>query len=70
VRQLVSEGKIHREGEFFVLDLSSLGYSKLLGRGKVDFKLKVAVYRATKEAVEKIREAGGEVVLLAKESRR
>ncbi|MCS7099133.1 MAG: 50S ribosomal protein L15, partial [Sulfolobales archaeon] len=50
VRQLVSDGKIHREGEFFVLDLSSLGYSKLLGRGKVDFKLKVAVYRATKEA--------------------
>ncbi len=64
VKYLESRGGIEREGELYVLDLTSLGYNKLLGRGKVDLKLKVVTYKATKEAMEKIREAGGEVVLL------
>lgn len=68
VKNLESTGTIQKEGDRYALDLSLLGYSKLLGRGEVDLKLKVTVYKATKEAVEKIRKAGGEVVLLHRET--
>lgn len=69
VRQLESRGKILKEGDFFILDLSSLGFSKLLSRGKIDLKLKVVVYKATEEAIKKIEEAGGKVILLSRESK-
>ncbi|MEM0066001.1 MAG: uL15 family ribosomal protein [Sulfolobales archaeon] len=68
VKYLESRGEIQKEGEHYVLDLATLGYNKLLGRGEVDLKLKVVVYKATKEAIEKISKAGGEVTVLAKQS--
>ena len=63
VKKMEAQGRIEKEGDTYVVDLSPLGFTKLLGRGRVDLKLKVFVYKATKEAIEKIREAGGEVVL-------
>ncbi|MEM1930791.1 MAG: uL15 family ribosomal protein [Sulfolobales archaeon] len=68
VKYLESRGEIQREGEHYVLNLATLGYNKLLGQGEVDLKLKVVVYKATKEAIEKIRKAGGEVTILSKQS--
>ncbi|MEM0352027.1 MAG: uL15 family ribosomal protein [Sulfolobales archaeon] len=68
VKYLESRGEIQKEGEHYVLNLATLGYNKLLGRGEVDLKLKVVVYKATKEAIEKISKAGGEVTVLAKQS--
>jgi large subunit ribosomal protein L15 len=49
------EGKI-------LIDLESLGYTKLLGAGKVTKPLIVKVASCSKSAVEKIREAGGQVL--------
>jgi large subunit ribosomal protein L15 len=46
------------------LDLTSLGYDKLLGQGEVHSALKVKVARASKSAVEKIKAAGGTVEIL------
>lgn len=45
------------------IDLTELGYTKLLGEGTVNRPIKVKVARASKRAIEKIKSAGGEVVL-------
>ncbi|MEM3704087.1 MAG: uL15 family ribosomal protein [Candidatus Bathyarchaeia archaeon] len=48
-------------GRIFI-DLESLGYTKLLGAGKVTKPLVVKVSSCSKSAAEKIREAGGQVL--------
>lgn len=49
------------EGKLFI-DLESLGYTKLLGTGKVTKALTVKVASCSKSAAEKIQEAGGQVL--------
>jgi large subunit ribosomal protein L15 len=44
------------------LDLTSLGYTKLLGTGKIAKPLTVTVAACSKTAEEKIKKAGGKVV--------
>lgn len=50
-----------REDKFFI-DLSVIGYSKLLGAGEVNRPIEVKVELATPKAVEKLKSAGGGVV--------
>lgn len=45
-----------------IIDLTILGYTKLLGTGKISQPLTVTVPSASKTAQERIREAGGEVI--------
>ena len=45
------------------LDLSALGYDKLLGSGRVEEAWKVTIDAATPRAMEKIESAGGKVTL-------
>jgi large subunit ribosomal protein L15 len=54
-------GKIE-EGKILV-DLESLGYTKLLGSGKLTKPLIVKVPSCSKSAAEKIEEAGGKVLM-------
>jgi len=54
-----------KEGD--VIDLEKFGYNKLLGKGNVKSKLKIKVESASSGAVEKVKKAGGEVVLESKE---
>ena len=54
------------EGKFFI-DLESLGYTKLLGTGKVTKPLIVKVASYSKSAAEKIKEAGGQILIEAQE---
>ena len=49
------------------IDLSKEGIDKLLGYGQINSKLKVKVNNASKKAIEKIEEKGGEVILPDKE---
>jgi large subunit ribosomal protein L15 len=49
------------EGRLF-LDLESLGYTKLLGTGKITKSLTVKVPAFSKSAAEKIHEAGGQIL--------
>ena len=49
-----------------IIDLGKLGYNKLLGNGKVKSKLKIKVDSASSKAIEKIKKAGGGVVLAIK----
>lgn len=54
-------GKAEPSGKV-VLDLTSLGYDKLLGGGKVNGAFAVKVARASEGARQKITVAGGEVI--------
>lgn len=46
------------------LDLENLGFTKLLGSGKLAKPLRVKVRRASSKALEKVKSIGGEVILL------
>lgn len=50
-----------RKGKLFI-DLKGLGYTKLLGTGKVTKPLIVKVMSRSKSAAEKIKEAGGQIL--------
>ena len=52
-----------KEGDHYNIDLTALGYDKLLGSGRVTHKLKITVAAASAGAIEKIEAAGGNVVL-------
>ncbi|MEM2911983.1 MAG: uL15 family ribosomal protein [Candidatus Bathyarchaeia archaeon] len=56
-----------KEGKVFI-DLESLGYTKLLGAGKVSKSLIVKVPSCSKSAAEKIKEAGGKVLVESQEN--
>ncbi len=45
------------------INLTEEGYDKLLGGGSVSKKYKIKVEKASKKAVEKIKETGGEVTI-------
>lgn len=57
--RFVAAEKVVKEGDFYVVDLSKLGYGKLLGSGKINVKLKFKGNRSVK-AEEKVKAAGGE----------
>ncbi len=63
VEHWLKQGLASREGDRIVVDLAKLGYNRLLGRGKATHALKIIVPAATERAVEKIKAAGGEVVV-------
>ena len=45
------------------IDLNSMGYGKLLGRGEVSGEIKVKVDDHSQSALDKIEEKGGEIIL-------
>jgi large subunit ribosomal protein L15 len=55
-----------RDGGYEV-NLTAAGIQKLLGKGNVNVPLKVIVSSATAKAVEKVEQAGGEVVIAKRE---
>ncbi|MDI6904979.1 MAG: uL15 family ribosomal protein [Candidatus Bathyarchaeia archaeon] len=55
-----------KEDKFFI-DLESLGYTKLLGAGKVTKPLIVKVRSYSKSAAEKVKEAGGQILIEVQE---
>lgn len=54
------------EKDVYVVNLTDLGIDKLLSTGKVTKKFKIFVNFASKAAVEKVKAAGGEIVLSKK----
>ncbi|MEM3373849.1 MAG: uL15 family ribosomal protein [Candidatus Woesearchaeota archaeon] len=61
---LFNEGKIKKENDTFIVDLTELGYDKLLSKGDVIYKMNIKVKKATENAVDKIKEKGGNVELI------
>lgn len=60
--KLLSENLIKKENGFYFVELQKLGFNKLLGDGRVSLKFKIQAPYASKTAVEKVKEAGGEVI--------
>ncbi len=71
LQELIEEMRIRKtlsleEGKPLV-NLEAMGIHKLLGEGRISEPVKVIVPMASREAIEKIREAGGEIILTRQE---
>jgi large subunit ribosomal protein L15 len=62
VDKLVSSDQAVKEGETYSIDLNNLGYTKLLGTGSTNLKMKITISHFSARAEEKIKEAGGEIL--------
>ena len=70
VQLLLQQGKAKKEGEYIVIDLTQLGYQKVLGTGSSHSplsklklpKLKLMALAWSKQAEERITAAGGSIV--------
>jgi large subunit ribosomal protein L15 len=58
---LVDEGKVEKDGDTYVVDLSAIGYAKLLGAGEPRVTYEITAEDASDSAVAKIEDAGGSV---------
>lgn len=61
--KLLLKKLINEENKSFVIDLKKLGCDKLIGSGKITKKFIITVDAASKKAVDKVKKAGGEVIL-------
>jgi large subunit ribosomal protein L15 len=59
----LSDKLIAKEGDFYVVDLDKLGSQKILGNGKVTHKFRLTAKFASGIAIEKVKAAGGEVIV-------
>ncbi len=61
-RLITPPGKAAGGARVEAVDLRSLGYDKLLGAGRIGRPLRIKVDSASKSALRKVSEAGGEIV--------
>ncbi|WP_291765321.1 uL15 family ribosomal protein [Caldivirga sp. UBA161] len=64
IQSLQRRNLIKMEGDKYVIDLTQLGYGKLLGEGKIQKPVVVKVKAASARAIRAIKEAGGEVLIV------
>ena len=57
----LKKGILKKEGNTININLTKLGYNKLLGKGKPKNKINIEVEYASKKAVEKIEKSGGKI---------
>ena len=62
IDKFLSNNLITKENEFYIVELEKIGFNKLLGDGRVFMKFRIKTPYASKSAVEKVKEAGGEVI--------
>ena len=63
LNSLLNKKLISKEGDFYIIDTGKLGFNKLLSQGKVLNKFKIKVPYASKKAIEKVKNSGGEINL-------
>lgn len=61
--KFIEDGFAKQTGDKIELNLSQMGYTKLLGDGSITQPLRVIVAKCSERAAEKISQAGGEVIL-------
>lgn len=64
---LAKEGYLKEIAGTWVINLSDAGFTKLLGTGKAVSKWSITVPQATESAIEKVKKAGGSVMLTTSE---
>ncbi|MFT4309380.1 MAG: uL15m family ribosomal protein [Candidatus Woesearchaeota archaeon] len=58
------ESKIaSKKDDTYTIDLTAIGYTKLLGKGRVSVKLHIVVGSATPKAIEAVKKTGGTVTI-------
>jgi large subunit ribosomal protein L15 len=62
LEEIAEQFSTEKKDDKIVIDLESLGYTKLLGTGKATKPLIVKVAICSKSAAEKIKEAGGQIM--------
>jgi large subunit ribosomal protein L15 len=67
IEGLSASGSLKLEDGKPVIDLEEYGYNKLLGSGRISRPVKVIVKYATEKAISRIKEAGGEIVVIGRE---
>lgn len=60
---LVEKRLISEKGGVYEIDVSKLGFNKVLGTGNLSRKLKIYAQNFSKSAIDKIKAAGGEAVV-------
>jgi large subunit ribosomal protein L15 len=67
LQEISGKFSVEKEDGKLTIDLTSLGFSKLLGTGRISKALVVNVASCSKTAAEKIKDAGGRVLTKAQE---
>ena len=62
--ELVSKGIAKKEKEKIIVDVTELGYNKVLGKGRITKPAIIKSPKFSQSAIEKIEEAGGEAAIL------
>ena len=63
VKNYKSKNILTEKGGKLVIDMSHVGVNKLLGTGKATYPFVITVEPASQNAISKIKEAGGEIIL-------
>jgi len=63
IEHLIEEKKVQYENQIPVVDLGTLGFTKLLGNGAMVRPIRVKVASCSESAQKKIKDAGGEAIL-------
>jgi len=63
IETLLKNGKAQINKDIIIINLKNIHYQKLLGTGKTNKKLEITVETASEKAIEKIKKAGGNVIL-------
>ena len=69
LQELIEKGlvKIKEENGKKIVDLTEMGYEKLIGSQGLKQGLVIKVEKASKKAIEKVKELGGEIILTSNE---
>jgi large subunit ribosomal protein L15 len=60
----LKKGTLKKEGDLIKINLKSMGYNKLLSKGKIKNKFNIEVEYASKRSIEKIEKSGGKINVL------
>lgn len=63
LQSLLAEKHASESGGVVTIDLSKAGFTKVLSTGKVTRKWKITAQRASPDAIEKVKAAGGELLV-------
>ncbi len=64
LEEFVKQDKASKSGNTYIINLDDLNIQKILGRGNINKKVNVSVKKASKNALDKIKKAGGKVTYL------
>jgi len=62
--ELVQQGLAQKKNDAIEINVTDLGYNKVLGKGKINKPLIIKSPKFSSQAIQKIEEAGGETIIL------